>query len=56
MADYQIELNEKDQVIEKLKTSENSMRERLKKKTEKTELTYFYEQQLEEKDFKICVN
>ncbi|RNA00498.1 myomegalin [Brachionus plicatilis] len=55
VTDHQLEMEEKEQIIQNLQNNQNSLKERLKKKNEKCQLTYFYEQQLEEKDSMIAL-
>lgn len=55
VADHRLEMDEKEQLIHNLNNNQKDLKERLKKKNEKSQLTYFYEQQLEEKDLIIAV-
>lgn len=55
MADYKIELNEKDQLVNKLRSSVDQLREKINKKPDNEELANFYEQQIQEKDNLIAV-
>lgn len=48
-------MEEKERLIHNLNEKQDNLKERLKKKNEKCQLTYFYEQQLEEKDLMISV-
>ncbi len=53
MADHQLELSEKDELVKKLRSNTKLLKEKLKTKTDKgdgDELIDFYEQQLNERD------
>ena len=55
MADYRVELGEKDELVTKLRESLDDMKQRLKRKSDNADLVAFYEEQFHEKDNMIIV-
>jgi hypothetical protein len=56
MADYELEINEKDELVNKLRTSVDLLKEKFSKKSDNNDLVNFYEQQLADKDKLIAVS
>lgn len=56
MADYKLELSEKDELVSRLREIVESMKTRLNKTSPNGEKAAFYEQQSVEKDIIISVN
>jgi hypothetical protein len=56
MSDHQMELIEKDETVQKLRANVKLLKDKVKQKTENSDLINIYEQQLNEKDELIEVN